>query len=136
MTKKKTPEQFYTQCLEKDLDLPIEPYVDAVTKIKFKCSKNHVYKQLPNNHLKGQQCPKCRHRHIWHTMKEVNDYLSSKGYDLCVDKIYKGTQQKYTFYCPIHGNYKQRMSVHLSGTKCRYCGAKIQLRIVLRDIIR
>ena len=69
--KKLTTQQHYQQCKEKGLDTPIEPYINARTKINYKCKQGHVYKQTPYSHLEGYRCPYCyggRRKNIGHAV--------------------------------------------------------------------
>lgn len=59
LSRKKTTKQYLQECKVKGLDLPIEPYVNALTKIKHICIKGHIYLQVPHDHLKGFGCSIC-----------------------------------------------------------------------------
>lgn len=59
MNKTKTTKEYIGECKAKELDLPVEDYVDRRTKIKHKCKNGHVYEQTPGNHLAGYGCRYC-----------------------------------------------------------------------------
>lgn len=40
-------------------DYSLIDYKNNSTKIKIMCIKHGMFLQSPNNHLKGQNCPKC-----------------------------------------------------------------------------
>ena len=92
-TKRKTPREYYNLCKEKGLDLPIEDYINATTKIKHICDKGHIYKQTPNSHLNGIGCPVCNESH---GEKFIRNYLnkhsikyeSQKSFHDLKDKTY------------------------------------------------
>ena len=123
-TKKKTPEEYYNECKEKGLNLPIEDYKGALVKIKHKCKQGHIYEQIPNSHLQGQGCP------IWGNKRQSkkitkmhDDYLQEcrdKGYDLPIeDYVNSGTKIKHK--CLKGHTYKQTPNHHLQGNGCPIC---------------
>lgn len=96
-----TPIKYYNLCNESGLDLPVEDYVNAITKIKHKCIKGHVYNQSPNVHLTGCGCPKCNESHgekfIRNYLEKNNiKYIPQKKFDDLKDKTYLS----YDFYLP------------------------------------
>ena len=98
--KKRTPEEYYNECKEKDLDLPIEKYKGNSIKIKHKCIRNHIYEQRPHDHLQGQGCPKCS-RNYSYTPKEYYQECKSKGIDIPIEeyitKVCDGNVKIYEF---------------------------------------
>ena len=108
---------YLKQCIEKGIDLPIEEYKRAHTKIKHKCSKcGNVYEQRPNSHLRGQGCPKCKrvnydyYYNLWlqnnvdlptkeqkiNSSIDVIEFVCSKGHK------YMQQANQHKFYgCPI-----------------------------------
>ena len=125
-SEKKSHQKYYNECIERGLDLPIEDYINARTKIKHKCSKGHVYCQVPYAHLSGSGCPICITTKVHNNQrKNPLQYISeceSKGYDLPIeDYINKKTKIKHR--CNNCGNiYAQTPSNHLRGQGCPKCG--------------
>lgn len=114
--KKKTPEGYLQECEDKGLDLPIEDYIDAKTKINHKCNNGHVYEQRPNIHLQGYGCPTCKN-------KTPQDYLhecKDKGLDLPIED-YKGSNTYINHKCSKGHIYPQTPSNHLQGRGCSTC---------------
>lgn len=117
--KRKTPKEHVIECKQRGLDLPIEPYKNNNTKIRYRCSKGHIYKQKPNSHLTGKGCPVCNGK----SMKTPKEY-----YTLCQDNSYDTPIENYTkcdtkikFRCNQGHIYEQRASSHLEGYGCPIC---------------
>ena len=115
----KTPEEYIKECKERGYDIPIEDYVNARTKIKHKCSKGHIYFQIPSSHLQGQGCPIC-YGTKKKTSKEYYNECKDKGLDLPIED-YKGTHIKIKHKCEYNHIYKQKPSNHLNGQRCPIC---------------
>ena len=104
-SKKKTLKQYYDECREKDLDLPIENYVNAKTKIKHICSRcGNIYEQTPYNHLENYGCPVCNESHGERFIRNYLDkhnikYIPQKKFHDLKDKTYLS----YDFYLPNYG---------------------------------
>lgn len=99
--KKKSSDEYENECIERGLDLPIEPYINAKTKIKHVCVKNHVYKQTPNDHLQGYGCPKCKQSK---GEKYIQNYLDKHNIHYIPQKKFNDLKDKrllsYDFYLP------------------------------------
>lgn len=92
------------------------------TKIKIICPKHGIFEQFPDTHMNGQGCYKCG------VNKIDRDYFISKcskihnnKYDYSLIGEIKNDKEKVNIICPIHGIFKQRVSQHLIGQKCRRC---------------
>lgn len=124
MTRKKTPEEYYDECKEKGYDLPIEDYKGTHIKIKYKCSKGHIYLQTPAAHLRGQGCPTCgqvvSNTKRRKSSEEYYQECKEKGLDLPIEDYVNATT-KIKHKC-INGHiYKQSPPSHLSGQGCPVC---------------
>lgn len=122
MAKKKTSEEYYNECKEKGLDLPIEDYVNNSTKIKHKCKQGHIYKQRPADHLHGQGCPKCKGGVSYSSLDYYNE-CKSRGLDLPVEP-YVNAKTKIKHICKQGHTYKQIPRNHLQGQGCPRCSKK------------
>lgn len=120
MPRMKTNEEYIQECKEKGLDLPIEDYKGALTKINHKCKNGHIYLQTPSDHLhKLSGCPTCS----GNKKKTPQDYLNEckdKGYDLPIED-YKGVTTKINHKCKYGHIYSQTPSSHLRGQGCPEC---------------
>ena len=119
MPKRKTPEQYLQECKKRGLDLPIEDYRGSGIKINHKCSKGHVYKQKPNDHLRGIGCSYCNKKKK-KTPEEYYNECKSKGYDLPIEDYVNATT-KIKHKCNKGHIYEQTPAHHLEGIGCSYC---------------
>lgn len=96
-------------------------YVNSKTKVCIICQEHREFMQTPNSHLNGRGCSKCSGSYMDYnyfiekaTEKHHNKYDYSK-----VDYINYNT--KICVICPIHGEFWQKPSNHLSGQGCPKC---------------
>lgn len=125
MPRKKTPEEYCNLCKERGLDLPIEDYVNNKTKIRFKCSKGHIYFQRPDHHLNNHGCKLCATIKLSNkrrkTAKEYIQECKEKGLDLPIEP-YVNSRTKIKHKCKKCNNvYSQKPSNHLSDHGCPKC---------------
>ena len=121
-TYRKTIQEYINECKQKGYDLPIEPYVNAKTKIKHRCQKcEKIYEQKPNSHLRGCGCPNC----FGNSKKTTKQYIKeckTKGYDLPIEP-YINTMTLIKHKCNQCGTiYEQTPNSHLYGRGCPICG--------------
>ena len=79
-------------------------YVDLVTKIPITCKIHGVFNQIPNSHLKGCGCPKCKKSKgelaIQNYLESNNiEYETPKTFSSCVNPK-TGWNLYYDFYLP------------------------------------
>jgi very-short-patch-repair endonuclease len=89
-------------------------YVDSYTILKIICPEHGEFKQLPNNHMSGQGCPKCKGKFLTteEFIKKCNDIHKYKyNYD---NITYKGQSSKIKILCKYHGYFIQKASNHLN----------------------
>lgn len=103
-------------------------YENSSTKVIILCSYHGAFKQTPNDHLSGRGCRECK-RETLAKIKSSNssDFIKKarkihgKQYDY--SKVnYKGSHDKITIICNIHGEFSQTATDHLVGRGCRECG--------------
>lgn len=119
MSRMKTNEEYIQECKEKGLDLPVEEYINARTKINHKCKYGHTYLQTPSDHLRGQRCPEC----YGNKQKTPEGYLQEckeNGLDLPIEE-YKGSYTKIKHNCKNGHTYSQTPHNHLRGRGCPVC---------------
>lgn len=103
-------------------------YKNAKTKVCIICKERDEFGvehgefwQTPDSHLRGGECPKCKHKVL------TRDYFISKSnlvhngkYDYSqVDFVDSTTKVK--IICPEHGEFWQSPSKHMSGQGCPLC---------------
>ena len=125
MPRKKTPEEYYNLCKEKGLDLPIEDYVNNKTKIRFKCSKGHIYFQRPDHHLNNHGCKLCATIKLSNKRRKAAKEYIQECKEKCLDlpiESYVNNRTKIKHKCKKCNNiYLQKPSNHLSGHGCPKC---------------
>ena len=104
-------------------------YVNNHTKVCIICPIHGEFWQMPQNHIKGQGCPKCSHRSYVYTTEE----FIQKAKKIHKDK-YDYSKLKYvnskTFICiicPIHGEFWQMPFKHIRGQGCPKCNKSYKM---------
>ena len=109
-------------------DYSLVNYFDNQTKIDIICSIHGIFKQTPNNHLRGQGCFKCSHKKINEiNTSNITDFIeiSNKKHHNKYDYslvYYKHGNIKIKIICPIHGTFEQTPNAHKKGQGCPKCG--------------
>lgn len=118
--KTKSCKQYYDECKENSIDLPIEYYISDSTPIKHKCSKGHIYSQTPSNHLRGQGCPICKESH---GEKFIRNYLDTNNIEYIPQKTFNDLKDKtylsYDYYLP-----EQKVLIEYQGEQHFIAGGK------------
>lgn len=111
-------------------DYSLVEYQLARIKVKIVCPVHGAFEQRPNDHLRGDKCPRCKFDKIAAMKRStVQDFaaratkIHNNRYDYSLVK-YKNAITKVNIVCPEHGSFKQTPDKHLGGTgcpKCSYC---------------
>ena len=97
-------------------------YVNNSTLITITCPIHGDFVQTPHNHLMGQQCPKCSTNYQYTTEEFIVKAKEVHGDKYDYSKVeYKDTFTKVKIICPIHGEFMQRPTLHLTGSGCQKC---------------
>jgi len=115
-------------------------YVSPRQKIQINCPEHGIFAQYPYNHLRGRGCPRCGSEGAAKARsKTTEDYIdvarrvhADKGYDY-TKTIYTRNCDKITITCPLHGDFQQKASHHLSGSGCPKCGRGLAAQKLLKD---
>lgn len=87
------------------------------------CKNHGEFKQLPSNHLAGQNCPKCS---ILKKRNSVDDFIRKARkvhgdrYDYSQVR-YENNKTDIEIICKEHGSFYQAPTNHLSGQNCPHC---------------
>ncbi len=97
-------------------------YVNTNTKGAITCGAHGVFYQTPKEHLQGKGCPKCaaNYKLSTDTFTEKAFVVHNGKYSYCFTD-YVNVSTPIVITCPIHGNFIQRPSDHLSGNGCQSC---------------
>lgn len=104
-------------------------YKSNRNKIIIICNKHGFFNQLPQNHLQGIGCPKCRNEQIGDRKRTTIEEFIEKAIAIHGDKYdytktkYINSQTKITITCSIHGDFKQLSTNHLQGRGCPSCNS-------------
>ena len=126
-TKKKNTKSFIEDCITKRgdrYDYSLVSYTNSKTKVDIICNKHGVFKQTPNNHLRGQDCPECSDKHFNKKNNEeiINDFTLLNGDRYDYSKVdYKSNKIKVKIICRKHGEFEQTPNNHLRGKDCPKC---------------
>ena len=121
---KLTCEQFINKAKEihgDKYDYSKVEYINCKEKVCIICPKHGEFWQQPNNHLTGKGCGKCANKQMdtKYFIEKCNMIHNYRYNYSKVEYIDKNTYV--TIICPIHGEYLQRPTYHLSGNGCPKC---------------
>lgn len=121
--------KYYKYCKDNNLNLPVQKYVDNLTKIYHKCSScGLLYETTPKRNKLGYKCSYCSGKGInnicilWNYCKAINVDLPLKhnNFNSLHDKIY--------FICSKCSNvYFQQITSHIRQNHgCPICNGSVQ----------
>ena len=97
-------------------------YMNGKIKVIITCKIHGDFEQLPTNHLKGQDCPKCSIN-----KKVTQEDFINRAKEIHGDKYdYKQVNfitmtQEVKILCKIHGIFEQKPRYHLDSNGCYKC---------------
>lgn len=106
-------------------------YSTTTTEIVIVCPIHGEFIQTPAAHLQGYGCLSCSGRST--TKKLTTNEFIKRSKEIHGNKYdyskvdYKNNKTKVTIVCPIHGEFNQKASIHLSGKGCIKCGGSAKL---------
>ena len=97
-------------------------YVNNSTKVCIICPIHGEFWQTPHNHTSGAGCPKCAKKYRYTTEEWIDAAKKVHGDKYDYSKVaYKSAFKKICIICPIHGEFWQTPSGHISGGGCLEC---------------
>lgn len=102
-------------------------YINSLVKVTITCPIHGDFLQSPNRHLFTNGCLKCGIQSRLNKVKFNNEIFIKKSKDIHGNKYnynkvaYIDSNEKVIITCPIHGDFSQKPSSHLSGTGCHKC---------------
>ena len=104
-----------------------EKYINAHTKLRWRCKEGHEWEAQPRNIKHRTWCPECAGK-TKITIEDMKKLASSKGGE-CVSKEYIDTNTKLKWRCK-KGHIWEAMPLSIKrGTWCPYCVGKAKLTI-------
>ena len=104
-------------------------YSKTLVPVEIICSTHGVFKQLRNNHLKGQGCPKCGIiKNALNQRLSLEEFIEKSikvhGDRYNYSKVnYQNNTKKVIIYCQLHGDFSQSPAGHMSGKGCPTCNS-------------
>ena len=102
-------------------------YINQRTPVLIGCPKHGWFEQIADNHLHGEGCPYCRGEKIGDAKRKTLEQFISEAREIHGDYydyskvVYERSDEPVTIICPVHGEFKQSPSSHLSGHGCPSC---------------
>lgn len=99
-------------------------YVKSNVKVCITCNScGYVFWQTPNDHLNGKGCPSCSHKLPLNRERFVELAIQTHGNKYSYERtICDGWKKKVIITCPIHGDFLQSPSNHISNKHgCPQC---------------
>jgi hypothetical protein len=103
-------------------------YNGVSTPVTIICPEHGEFTQTPQNHMKGQGCPKCGNLRkgmyrVGTTESFIKKAKEVHGETYDYSKVnYKNNREKVIIICPIHGEFLQKPLDHIHGSGCPECG--------------
>ena len=96
-------------------------------KLIIECKKHGIFEQTYTSHIKGHGCPKCGIDKIKKLSRSTTEDFIKKAYKIhgnlydYSNIIYINSNTKVNIICPVHGEFAQVPTDHLSGHGCAKC---------------
>ncbi|MBK7692752.1 MAG: hypothetical protein IPI30_00160 [Saprospiraceae bacterium] len=95
-------------------------YVNNSTKVTITCNEHGDFTQTPMKHLQGQGCRICagNSNHSLNSFIEKAKIVHANKFNYEKSK-FVNVKTKIVLTCPVHGDFEQIPSEHLSGYGCK-----------------
>jgi ssDNA-binding Zn-finger/Zn-ribbon topoisomerase 1 len=104
-------------------------YIGTKTKVNIICHQHGKFKQTPYSHLSGSGCPNCGNIIIGQKLRSSlikfinkSNIIHNNKYDYS-KVIYNRAIDNVIIVCPIHKEFLQKPSKHLTGHGCPKCNS-------------
>lgn len=96
-------------------------YISNNIKVEIICDKGHLFKQTPDDHMRGGGCAKCKGFYK-STSDIINLFISTHKDKYVYDKVdYIDSKTKVIITCKEHGDFSQNPYDHSIGRGCMKC---------------
>ena len=100
-----------------------EQYISSQTKLKWECSKGHIWEANPNNIKRGRWCPTCNHlktgdRVRKYSIETAQKIAAEKG-GFCLTEIFTSVNQKLLWECK--NGHKWEATLHMVKNGKTWC---------------
>ena len=115
-------------------------YINNTTDITIVCPTHGEFQQTPKHHINGKGCRHCSiaergvlsRKPFEKFVQEAN--IVHKNKYVYLKDLYNKATDNIRIICPIHGEFSQQASVHLSGSGCNDCGYETTSNKLRQDI--
>ena len=98
-------------------------YESAISKITIICPTHGEFQQRPANHYIGRGCRECGGNKPLTVKRFIERAIEKHGNRYDYSNVeFAGVESKIKIICPEHGEFTQRVMVHLKGFNCPSCG--------------
>lgn len=117
---KKLTYKFVKERFEKEgYILLTKVYENCYTKLKYRCSNDHIHSITWDNFKKGKRCPYCS-GNARISIGFIKDVFKRRGYILLTKK-YRNNSQKLKYICPKGHKHSTSWANWRKGARCPYC---------------
>lgn len=95
--------------------------------VEIKCKIHGIFTQTPKAHLRGHGCQQCG------TIKKDTERFITEAVDIHNNAYgyerveYKHSEEEVIIICKVHGEFRQKPSIHLKGHGCKKCASNAVL---------
>jgi hypothetical protein len=114
-----------------------ETYERATKHINVECRKHGIFAVTPNNHLRGNGCPRCQAETAAERNRSSHEDFLRKARAVHGSRFkypdrYSAAIEPLKIICPDHGPFSQTPNKHLAGQGCPRCMESLGERKVTR----
>ena len=116
-------------------------YINSQIPVTIVCPTHGEFSMRPNDHLRGQGCPKCKLLGLRKKFSMTKEEFINKAKSIHGDKYdyskveYINNHTKVCIICPKHGEFWQRPDKHLQGRNCQKCNSS-KLEEKIRNLMK
>ena len=105
-----------------------DKYVNNYTKLKWTCSKNHVWESIPSQIIKGSWCSEClgKKKFTINTFREI----AQKNGGECLSSKFVNVKTKLLIRCNKGHEWEPIGETLLRGNWCPYCSGRVSNRTI------
>ena len=111
-------------------------YINSQTPVLIICKEHGNFLMRPNDHLQGQECPKCKLHKLRKKFAFTKEQFIDKARKIHGNRYdyskveYVNNRTKVCIICPKHGEFWQSPDKHLMGDNCPQCNrSKLEEKI-------
>ena len=119
-------EHMHKLAMERNGECLSSTYVNAHTKLKWKCSKGHIFEAEPNNIKYNRWCPICGHKkqgiRARSTIEDMQKLAAERGGE-CLSETYANAHKKLKWKCSKGHIFEAKPNTVQQGQWCPECNS-------------